>query len=478
MKKNLRLIMLVSVFLITGLTNISVAFTSISDPSLYETLANMKIPLVVINTVKGEEPTCEVATPPPGAWGSGIQNATKVPASMQIIINGTTLYESGEYIKKESGLTVKIRGNTSGKKVKKPYKLKLQKKADLLLRGDKKYEDKDWVLLRTGRSLINPIGFWVSELIGQEWTPSHQIVNVFMNGTYRGLYVLCEQVSVNSKCRIDVDENEGYVVEADPYWWNEDLCFDSSLTVPELKFTYKYPDLEDLTDEWHKAISEDVLAHEAKISDATFDEVYDCESFAKWLLAWELLCNDDSAGGNMFIVKKDADSKICMGPIWDFDYALHWSEDWIGLHYKYFYFHHMLESANDCFRKAFYSLWHEHGWEVVTSVIEKINAFADSAEAIDYQRSIDIETALGFPYDWWQPYLGDLEYMRQYSIEFLTKRSNWIDAKMDEEYFLSDVLMDFSENNKEESFDLLGRSVHKDTPGLQIRGRKKIYVKP
>ncbi|MDE7096838.1 MAG: CotH kinase family protein, partial [Muribaculaceae bacterium] len=336
----------------------------------------MKIPLVVINTVDGEEPTCEVVTPPPGAWGSGIQNATKVPASMKIIVNGSTLYDSGEYVKKESGLTIKIRGNTSGKKAKKPYKLKLQKKADLLLRNDKKFEDKDWVLLRTGRSLINPIGFWVSELIGQEWTPSHQFVNVYMNGTYRGLYVLCEHISVNRKCRINVDEEDGYVVEADPYWWNEDLCFSSSLMTPELKFTYKYPDTEDLTDEWHQAISEDVLAHETKISDDTYDEAYDCESFAKWLLAWDLLCNDDTAGGNMYLVKKDTNSKICMGPIWDFDYALHWSDDWVGRHYKYFYFHLMFDSTNDRFRKTFYSLWQDHGWEVVKGVIDKINTFA------------------------------------------------------------------------------------------------------
>lgn len=139
--------------------------------NLYDSLSNMSIPLLDIITENEEEPTCEIVSAPEGAWGIGILNATKVPASMKIIKNGDVLYESGEYEKKQSGLTIKIRGNTSANKPKKPYKLKLQKKADLLFRGDKKYEDKDWVLLRTGNCLNTAIGFWASELIDQEWTP-------------------------------------------------------------------------------------------------------------------------------------------------------------------------------------------------------------------------------------------------------------------------------------------------------------------
>lgn len=201
------------------------------NENLYDILSNLNIPLVDIITVNSEEPTYERASKPAGAWGAGITNATKVPASMKIIKNGETIYKSGEYMKKESGLTIKVRGNTSALMSKKPYKLKLQKKADLLDRGDNKYKDKDWVLLRTGSFLNTPIGFWTSELIGQEYTPAHEYVNLIINGTYRGLYVLCEQVTVNSDCRIDVDKQEGYVVECDAYWWLEDIFFPSQLTM-------------------------------------------------------------------------------------------------------------------------------------------------------------------------------------------------------------------------------------------------------
>ena len=443
---------------------------------VYDVLANMNIPLVEITTVDGEEPTCDVVAPPEGAWGSGIANATKVPASMKIIKKGEVIYDSGEYVKKESGLTIKIRGNTSGNKSKKPYKLKLQKKADLLCRGDKKYKDKDWVLLRTGASLVTPIGFWTSELIGQDWTPAHEFVNVYMNGTYRGLYVLCEQVTVNPDCRINIDEKDGYVVESDVYWWTEDIYFPSNLTNPALKFTYKYPDPEDITDEWHEAISTDVLAKEEKILDGTYDEAYDCESFAKWLLAWELLGNGDTAGANMYIVKKDSDSKLCMGPLWDFDQAFKTSDDWIGVHYRYFYFHHMFQSSNHSFRNAFNDLWELKGKYVANSLIDRINAFAYSPEGEDYQHSLDLQDQCGISVDFWQPYVGDLEFMRAFTTDFIAKRSDWIDAKIKEE---SGVINVYDKRSSSDvMYDILGRKIKNNTPGLQIRDGKKVIVKP
>lgn len=479
MKKNLHyLLLIIGLILYSGLSAKAYYNENAYKQEVFDSLFKMEIPLVVINTVDWEEPTCDVVSPPAGGWGSGIMNATKVPAGMQIILKGDTIYDSGEYVKKESGLTVKIRGNTSGKKAKKPYKLKLQKKADLLFRGDKKFKDKDWVLLRTGASLVTPIGYWTSELIGQEWTPAHQIVNLWMNGYYRGIYILCEQVTVNSDSRIQVDENDGYVVEADAYWWTEDIYFPSTLTAPELKFTYKYPDPEDITDEWHEAVSSDVLAHEATISDGTFDEYYDCESFAKWLIGWDLLGNGDTAGANMYIVKKDKSSKIAMGPLWDFDQAFKTSEDWIAIHSHFFYFHHMLNSPNDSFRKAFKQVWEERGRIVADGLIERINAFADSSAAKDYQGSLDLQEKCDVPYDFWQPYVGDLEFMRDFTTDFIAKRADWIDTHIDDVSGVGQIDGDGFSNTIKQAYDVLGRPVAPDTPGLQIREGRKIFIKP
>lgn len=467
---------LLALVAITCVHSTAFPYTSKGDPLLKEDLMDMNLPLVVINTVDGEEPSCDIAEPPEGAWGHSITNATKVPASMQIILRRDTLYDSGEYKKKESGLTVKIRGNNSGRNPKKPYKLKLQKKADLLCRGDERYKDKDWVLLRNG-SLVSPIGFWTSELICQEWTPAHEIVNVWMNGTYRGIYILCEQVSVNPDCRISIDETEGYVVESDPYWWNEDICFPSTLIVPQMKFTYKYPDPEDLTDERHNEIVADVYAIEEKISDGTFDEVFDCESFAKWLVGWDLLGNYDTAGGNMYMVRKDVASKICMGPLWDFDQALEIKYDWIGLHYyDLFYYHEMLISSNDSFRKAYRQVWNERGRIVADSLVKRINDFAVSPEGEDYQRSRELQDIFNIPEDSSKPYVGDLEHMRSFAVAFISNRADWIDSHIDEVSEVAGICGESPETSV--AFDILGRQISPDTPGLQIRNGRKVFVKP
>lgn len=112
---------------------------------------------------------------PEGCWGTGTTNKTKVPARMTIRRGEDVLYDSGDYQKDVSGLLLSIRGNTSAHTDQPPYKLKLQKKADLLLRGDKTYNDKQWLLLRDNdvRTLNAKVGFKVGELAGLQWTPIH-----------------------------------------------------------------------------------------------------------------------------------------------------------------------------------------------------------------------------------------------------------------------------------------------------------------
>lgn len=455
---------------------------NVNDLTIFSNLLNkltsLEIPVVNITTVNGEEPYYEIAEAPEGCWGKGIKNATKVPSSLQIILNGETIYDSGEYVKKESGLTIKVRGNTSAYKDKKSYKLKLQKKADLLCRNDKKYKDKDWVLLRTGSCLNTPIGFWLSELIGQKWTPSHQYVNLCMNGEYRGLYILCEQISVNSDCRIDVDETDGYVIEADAYWWNEDISFPSDIAHKALHFTYKYPDSEDITDEWHEAIQADVMKDEATILNGTFDDSYDCESFAKWLLAWDILGNSDSGGANIYLVKKDSSSKVEMGPLWDFDHAFKPADEWAGIHNNYFYFHHMLKSENQSFSNAYLKEWKENGAEVIEGIISRINAFAESQEGLDYDESLRLERDYAVTKEESHAEnFGDLDYMKKYTTDWFLNRQEWINNAILKDFTTAvDNIYDDSSVN-DITYDILGRVIDPSTPGMQIRNGKKIFIR-
>lgn len=242
-----------------------------------------------------------------------------------------------------------------------------------------------------------------------------------------------------------------------------------------------------MTDERHYEISADVLAREKKITDGTYDEVYDCESFAKWLLAWEILGSEDSGGANMFLVKKNKNTKLCMGPIWDFDQALKGPLDWIGVHKDLFYFHLMQKSTNDSFEKAFYHLWNTKGRKVVEELIDRIDTFASSPLGADYQLSLDIEKDYGIkegaeqPYfDADQPYFGDLEFMRAYAIEFISKRANWLDYMIPKDTGSSTVntIAEKTYDTEGYVFDVFGRRVHKKSTGIYILNGEKFYIKP
>ena len=183
----------VLLFLFVGIATAARADDAISLQQVYDT----GLTVIEIETVDGEMPTYEDVSPPPGAMGYGIRNATTVPARLRMTKGKELLFDSGDYLKDESGITLKIRGNTTARAKKNPYKIKLQKKADLLLRGDdEKYGDKDWLLI-LDESLSAKTGFKLNELAGMMWTPSYQYVNLILNGEYKGLYMLCVSVERN-----------------------------------------------------------------------------------------------------------------------------------------------------------------------------------------------------------------------------------------------------------------------------------------
>lgn len=302
-----------------------------------DTLMSTGLPLVVVTTVDGEEPTFDLAYPPEGSAGKGITNVTKVPGRVMVILRGDTLFDSGEYASGSAGMTIRVRGNSSAWSVKHPFKIKLQRKGDMLRRGDERYADKDWVLIyEDPYSLSNAVARQVCGMLCMDYVPSGEYVNLLFNGDYRGLYFLSESVSRNPSCRIDVDKDTGYIIELDPYWWNEDVWFETTLTrgSPFRRYTFKHPDSEDVTEEQVEYISGVMSDVEESIMDGTYSGLIDVESFVEWILAHDILGTWDSMGSNTFLTKHDDTrvSKVKLGPPWDFDTVMMMDGDWSRMH--------------------------------------------------------------------------------------------------------------------------------------------------
>ncbi len=394
--------------------------------NLTKTVLAAGLPVVVIETVDREEPTCEYVSHPPGCAGAGIRNATKVPGRVSILDRKNILYESGDYKDGESGMTVRIRGNTSAYASKKPYKVKLQKKADLLFRGDdKKYKDKDWLLLRYDE-LKMMAGFKVNELLGITWTPGFQFVNVIFNGKNRGLYMLTEAVKRNDECRLNVLKDEGYIIEYDAYWWNEDVYFTNGWTY-SMAYTFKYPEEDEVTEEQVAYIKGFVAQVEKSIIEGNYEEYIDVLSFARWLLGQDILGNLDSAGSNMYLTKYDktTNSKLAMANLWDFDNIYRMQDQWSNIHMTgAFYFPHLLGSRNPAFRQTYVSL-SDGGTQRICKVLSTyMKNFASSNTGVAVDASIVLDNAR------WHYGVPTVQESVDRACEWFDSRAGWLNNAM------------------------------------------------
>ena len=395
-----------------------------SDSVLIRKLFDIGLPVVWIKTVNDEEPSYEIADPPKGCWGGSIQQATKVPGRVVVQTIDGVVYDSGEYVEQRSGMTVKVRGNWSARKAKKPFKIKLQTKADLLGRGERCFEDKDWILMPF-YSLNNMIGLKVNELMGLQWTPQYMFVNVVFNGDYRGLYMLMESVKRNVNCRLNVDKT-GYVMELDAYWWKEDNYVLASFEEP-LNYTFKYPQAKHLTIEHLNYIQKVLNEAEESTRNGSYPDKIDVESFARWMLAHDILGNTDGAGSNIFLTKYDNTdaSLLKMGCLWDFDVIMK-SEGWDEIHGRY-YFKGLFSSENKAFWNLYVELWNESKDLVFNELFQYLGRYMAS----DLRRSVD--TSIELSNERWAGLSRFIPLSSDYveaAIQYFNQRKTWLEKNI------------------------------------------------
>ena len=324
-----------------------------------ERIKTLGLEVVDITTVDGELPTCDYVEGPDGTMGITSINRTKVGCRIVITMLNDTLYDSGEYEKGVSGAIININGNTSGQYYNKPYKIKLQKKADLLTRGDSCYDDKEWRLLKDAYRMTTLAGLKVNELMGMPWTPRYKPCNVFLNGDYQGCYLLIESTKRNSDCRLNVNKKTGYIIERDPYWWSEEHYFTTNYFASRksYRWTWKYPDEEDVTQEQEDYIRDYINQVEKSIDEGSYEKYIDVVSFAKWLLAHDILGTWDSGGSNLYVMKYDNTEKslLQMCNLWDFDTAFKMEQTAFSRYHTGsidFYFPKLLDNTNKAFLNA------------------------------------------------------------------------------------------------------------------------------
>lgn len=240
--------------------------------------------------------------------------------------DGNRQYES-------SKLGIRGRGNVTWTYPKRPYAIKLEKKAEIL--GMPAH--KRWVLLANwmDRTLMrNDVAFFISKQTGLAWTPRGQFVELVLNGQHMGNFYLCEQIKVDIN-RVNIKEMKasdtsgdaltgGYLIEVDTHF-DETNRFRSAIR--DLPYIIKEPDDDALQPEQFAYIQDYINGLEVKLyadnwlDRREYESYVDLPSFVDWLFVEELARNLDAWAPNSLYMYKDRLGKLTAGPVWDFDYS-------------------------------------------------------------------------------------------------------------------------------------------------------------
>ncbi len=310
----------------------------------------------------------------------------------------------------EGETKIKGRGNTTWADTKKPYKLKLDKKADLFGMG----KNKHWVLLSNPHDYTfsrNIFAYGLAAKMGLDYQ-KYISVELVLNGSHVGNYLLCEHIRID-KNRVDItdwdsfaedaakaiynsnkstlteddkDELEEYMVDVSKEWITTD-------SVTYKGVTYKVSDYIEIPDinggyllslekegphfsnnnigvELSKpevlsnAMSDYILGYYQAFEDALFSDDFcteyngekvrysdliDMESFAKGFLVNEIFQNKDF-GFRSTKMYKDVDGKLIYGPVWDFDLSSANEELTVS-----YYYHNQWATPKTLWVQKFYS---------------------------------------------------------------------------------------------------------------------------
>ena len=292
--------------------------------------------------------------------GAMIQRDERITGRMKIIHNGDrrrnygdTTTHRGQHIDYEGYIGIRYRGNSSfAMSDKKPYSIHTmtgpleqegvkKQKVDILGMG----KDNKWVLLApyADRSMIRDLLTFTLARPWMEYTPEGKLVEVFIDGTYYGVYILCEAVS-KGKTRLDLDDpgeegdalTGGYLLEVDA---NEDGFFTShyhpvfSDGTPIMDryvyFQYKSPEIPDMTPAQINYINkrldamEDALASPDYLDPENgYRKYIDAQNFVDFQLFTELANNVDGyrLSGKFFKRRDSIDQRFKM-VLWDLNLA-------------------------------------------------------------------------------------------------------------------------------------------------------------
>lgn len=250
------------------------------------------------------------------------------------------------------------RGNSTWQAVKKPYVLVLPEKSDLLDMG----AGKNWILLANAfdeSGLKNKISYDTAKELGMKYAVDSEYVDLYVDNTYDGLYLLAEKVEVGEN-RVDITdlekltqdvndtdlslfppffsgddkfrtEKKGYDIPNNPKDITRGYLLQIEHHLEKLYSEKNYFQTHDLSFvvSSPEYISKKQLDYISGICERTEQALrnndtsgIDLDSFVRYYVMHELFECVDASSCFFFRDSNRIDSKIYAGPIWDFDISI------------------------------------------------------------------------------------------------------------------------------------------------------------
>lgn len=355
-------------------------------------------------------------------------------------IKATYLIETNgdESIEPFSGnLQIKGRGNYTWDWFdKKPYRIKLDDKTPLL--GFNK--SKHFVLLAHADDnlgfLREPMGFKLSELAGLAWTPGQKPIELIINGDYRGLYFLVENIRID-KNRVNIFDQEeeeistdvtgGWICELDNY----EEPSTEQISIREgngdlIRITHHNP--EEINEEQENFLREQMMALDKAfyIQDPEsheYENLVDLESLSSFYLLQELMDGQESFHGSCYFHRdRGKDKKWIWGPVWDMGNTYmrkegrliyehpDWGQTWIDQIVKFY-------SFQESYKSKFIDFI-ENDYELIKEYVTEYAGIIEEAAKADAKR--------------WPKYGNpDTKYKAIEILEALKRRINFLGSRWD-----------------------------------------------
>lgn len=241
----------------------------------------------------------------------------------------------GEYPDLSGPARIRGRGNSTWEWYdKKPYRIKFDNSTKML--GIKK--NKDWVLLANYRDvtkMMNAYCLLTAKMMGLPYTSPVRFAELFLNGEYKGIYEVAEQVEVGGN-RVDIDEEEGVLLTFDvddgpdsspdsgDNFWSEVYKMPTAVKSPK-----------NVSSDRLDSIRQGLAVLETTIKNHDYDaldSLMDISSYIAMIQLQEYVYNVELSAPRSIFMFRDKGGKWTMGPAWDWDagFCFSWSDMYTG----------------------------------------------------------------------------------------------------------------------------------------------------